>query len=215
MADAAPEPFGPDDFRRETGADDAAMARLVHYADLLTDWNGRMNLVSPASLADLWRRHMFDSAQLEPLIPADAHPLADLGSGAGFPGLVLAVLRPQLKVRLVESIEKKCAFLRAVVEALELPHVSVLRGRAEEIVPFKADVVTARAMAPLDELLTYAKSFVGKSTLLLFPKGRTAGDELTLARQSWTIDATMIPSRSDPSGHIVSIRSFAPKGRRP
>ncbi|MFT3810315.1 MAG: 16S rRNA (guanine(527)-N(7))-methyltransferase RsmG [Micropepsaceae bacterium] len=210
--------FGRDAFIAATGAGAAGMARLDAYAATLTDWNARMNLVSPASLADLWRRHMFDSAQLVPLIPDGTRRIVDLGSGAGFPGLVLAALRPDgvgLETVLVESIEKKCAFLRAAAEAMGLGDtVRVLRARAEEVTGIKADLVTARAMAPLDQLLGYAKRFADKQTVLLFPKGRTAADELTAARRSWTLEAEMIPSRSDGEASIIVIRQFADKGRR-
>jgi len=212
------EVFGRDAFVAETGAAPEVMARLDAYAAALTDWNERMNLVSPASLADLWRRHMFDSAQLMPLIPNGTRRIVDMGSGAGFPGLVLAALRGHgvgHDTVLIESIEKKCAFLRAAAEAMGLAErVKVVRGRAEDVTGLKADLVTARAMAPLDQLLTYAKRFADKQTVLLFPKGRTAADELTAARRSWTLEAEMIPSRSDGEASIIAIRQFAPKGRR-
>lgn len=213
------EPFGRDDFVRETNASAAAMARLDAYAVNLAEWNARMNLVSPASLGDLWKRHMFDSAQLLPLIPDGTRRIVDLGSGAGFPGLVLAAMRPDrvgLETVLVESIEKKCAFLRASAEAMGLSEtVRVIRDRAEAVTGLKADLVTARAMAPLETLLSYAKRFADRQTKLLFPKGRTAADELTAARRSWTIEAEMIPSRSDGEATIIAISHFAPKGRRP
>ncbi len=218
MSDAS-EPFGREDFVRATGPSDVAMARLDAYAAALTEWNARMNLVSPASLAELWKRHMFDSAQLVPLIQDGTRRIVDMGSGAGFPGLVIAALRPDgvgLETVLIESIEKKCAFLRVAADAMGLAdRVRVIRGRAEEISGLKADLVTARAMAPLETLLGYAKRFADKQTRLLFPKGRTARDELTAAQRSWTLDAEMIPSRSDAEASIIAISHFAPKGRRP
>jgi 16S rRNA (guanine527-N7)-methyltransferase len=212
------EVFGRSAFVRETGADAAVMARLDAYAATLTDWNGRMNLVSPASLADLWKRHIFDSAQLVPLIPNGTRRIVDLGSGAGFPGLVIAAMRPAgvgSETVLIESIEKKCAFLRAAAEAMGLSdQVRVIRGRAEEVKGLQADLVTARAVAPLETLLSYATHFADKRTALLFPKGRTAADELTAARRSWTLEGKMIPSRSDSEASIIAIQYFAPKGRR-
>lgn len=219
MSDApiAPPEFGPSDFQAATGAGDNAMVRLAAYAALLTETNAHTNLVSAASLADLWRRHMFDSAQLLPLIPKESRTHVDFGSGAGFPGLVIAALAPArigLETTLIESIEKKCAFLRAAVDAMGLgDRVRVLRGRAEEVAPFAADLITARAVADLSTLLTYAQRFSRRGTLLLFPKGRTAGDELTAARRIWKLQADMIESRSDPSASIVAIRSFAPIGQ--
>jgi 16S rRNA (guanine527-N7)-methyltransferase len=213
----APPEFGPAEFQEATGADEAAMARLVAYADLLGETNAHTNLVSAASLADLWRRHMFDSAQLMPLIPANTRTHVDFGSGAGFPGLVIAALMPAgvgLETTLIESIEKKCAFLRRAAEVMGLAgRVRVLRGRAEEVPAFRADLITARAVAALPVLLSYARRFSSNRTLCLFPKGRTAADELTAARRSWKLAADMIESRSDPDASILAIRSFAPKGR--
>jgi 16S rRNA (guanine527-N7)-methyltransferase len=218
MSDAAPEPLTQAAFQSLTGIDDAAQARLQIYAETLADWNSRMNLVSPNSLTDLWRRHMLDSAQLVPLIPTSARRHIDIGSGAGFPGLVIAALLGPgvgLETTLIEATEKKCVFLRAAADAMGIAaHVTVLRGRAEEVKPEPADVVTARAVAPLVSLLFYARRLVAKGGLCLFPKGRTALDELTEARRSWTIRSEMVPSRSDASGAIVLVHSFAPKGRR-
>lgn len=218
MSDAAisgaPPEFGRADFVRETGAAPEVMARLDAYAAVLAETNAHTNLVSASSLADLWRRHMFDSAQLVPLVPPNARRHVDFGSGAGFPGLVLAAFNSRLETVLVESIEKKAAFLRAAAEAMGIAdRVRIARGRAEAVAPFRADLITARAVADLATLLGYAQRFHRPGTLCLFPKGRTAADELTAAGRSWTIAADAIPSRSDPSGSILAIRSFAPKGR--
>ena len=205
-------------FQTETGVSAMTMARLEAYEATLREWNETMNLVSPASLEMVWQRHMFDSAQVAPLIPVGSKTLIDFGSGAGFPGLVLAALRaPGVGVEtiLIESIEKKCLFLRAAVDAMGLgDSVRVMRGRAEDLPPRMADVITARAVAPLDQLLGYAQRYSGNRTLCLFLKGKTAGEELTAARQSWKIMADMIPSRTDPSSSIIAIRSFTAKGRR-
>lgn len=214
MTDAAPE-FGSLEFQAETGAGEAAMARLVAYEAILRQTNAHMNLVSPASLADLWRRHLLDCAQLVDLVPETTRSLIDIGSGAGLPGLVIAALRPALAVTLVESIEKKCAFLRSAASAMALNNVAVRRDRAEAIQGLTADIITARAVAPIATLLGYVRSLTRKNTVLLLPKGRNASDELTEARRSWRIDAELIPSRSDPSGSIVAISHFAFKGRRP
>lgn len=119
MPDAA---FGPEEFASATGVSRETLGRLVRYADLLRDWNSRHNLVSPGSLEDLWRRHFWDSAQLAPLVPQNARTLADLGSGAGFPGLVLAeLLRNRVEVTLHDATGKKCAFLAAAAAAMDLP----------------------------------------------------------------------------------------------
>lgn len=214
MSDAAPE-FGPAAFQAATGADDEAMRRLAAYEAILRQTNAHTNLVSPASLTELWRRHILDCAQLVDLIPSGTRSLIDVGSGAGLPGLVMAALRPALPIILVESIEKKCAFLRAAAAAMSLSAITVRRERAESIQGLTADVITARAVASIDSLLGTVRGLTRKNTLLLLPKGRSAADELTEARRSWRIDAELIPSRSDPSGSIVAITHFAFKGRRP
>src|ERR1700760_4215686 len=111
---------GPEEFAAKSGVSRETMARLKAYADILADWNARHNLVAKSTLADLWRRHFWDSAQLVPLIPDAARTLADLGSGAGFPGLVIAAMRPGLAVTLFEATGKKAAFLRAAAERMGL-----------------------------------------------------------------------------------------------
>ena len=110
--------FGPEEFAAKTGVSRETLSRLKAYADVLADWNARHNLVAKSTLPDLWHRHFMDSAQLAPLIPAETQSLADLGSGAGFPGLVLAVMRPDLAVTLHEATTKKCAFLQAAAERM-------------------------------------------------------------------------------------------------
>ena len=126
--------FGPGDFAAQTGVSRETLARLKAYADVLADWNARHNLVSKNSLAELWRRHFWDSAQLAPLVPAEARTLADLGSGAGFPGLVLAAMLPEVAVTLFEATAKKCAFLQAAAERMGLD-VAIENARMEDCRP--------------------------------------------------------------------------------
>jgi len=183
------------------------MARLTTYADLLTDWNSRHNLVSRGSLEHLWQRHMWDSAQLAPLIPEGAKTLADLGSGAGFPGLVLAAMRPDMRVSLFEATAKKCAFLREAAAAMGLD-VAVVNARMEDAPAQAFDVVTSRACAPLPRLLGYAHRFTGPDTLCLFLKGQNLGEELTEAHKCWSMKASQRPSLSDPSGAILDVREL-------
>jgi 16S rRNA (guanine527-N7)-methyltransferase len=202
--------FGPEQFATESCVSRETLARLKTYAGMLEDWNSRHNLVSRASLADVWRRHFWDSAQLAPLIPQDARSLIDLGSGAGFPGLILAELlkdRPQFRVVLVEATARKCQFLQSVAERLALP-VQIRSARVEELLPEIFDVITARACAPLPELLAYAQRFWGKGTRGFFHKGQNLAVELTRASKSWRIKAEQHPSRSDPSGVILEIREL-------
>lgn len=199
--------FGPIEFQARTGADDQAMADMQAYFGLLTEWSGRMNLVGPSALQGFWLRHAFDSAQLLTVEPTAAR-WTDIGSGAGLPGLVLAILgrgRPGMAVRLVESLGKRCAFLRAAAAELRLP-VEVVQGRAEAQKPDGAEVVAARAVAPLPRLLDQTAGLL-RSATGLFLKGRGAEAEVEEALQSWRFDYALIPSQSDPEGRILRVWS--------
>ncbi|MBS0277047.1 MAG: 16S rRNA (guanine(527)-N(7))-methyltransferase RsmG [Proteobacteria bacterium] len=202
--------FGPEAFARATGVSHETLARLKAYVGLLNDWNARHNLVSKNSLEDVWRRHVWDSAQLIRFVPDSASSLVDLGSGAGFPGLVLAVLlreRPGFKTVLYESIAKKCAFLIAAAERMQIA-VEVRNARMEKARPEPFDLVTARACAPLTRLLGYARPFQGPRTINLFLKGQNVAAELTEARTSWKLNAVRHESLTDPSGAILEIRDI-------
>ncbi len=201
--------FGPEEFAAQTGVSRETLARLKAYADVLADWNALHNLVSQNSLEDLWRRHFWDSAQLAPLVPAEAKNLADLGSGAGFPGLVLAAMLPDVSVTLFEATAKKCAFLRAAAERMDID-VRVENARMEDLPPYPYDVVTARAVAPLSKLLEYAHNFVGPNSVCLFLKGQNVGSELTEAHKCWKMQVSQVPSQTDPSGAIVAVRELGP-----
>jgi len=211
LADAAADPASPAvtdaaSFAAATGATPAQMADLEAFRALLVEWSGRINLVGPSALAEFWRRHAYDSAQLLDLAP-EALTWADLGAGAGFPGLVLAILlkgRPGARVHLVESVAKRCRFLEAVVETLSLP-AEVHCARAEDL-KLTVDIVAARACAPLARLLEFAKPYLDRGGVGLFLKGRGIEAEVREALASWTFEATLTPSRSDPSGRIVTIR---------
>jgi len=200
------------DFARELGVARETVSRLSTYVDLLCKTNEQLNLVSASTLPQVWRRHILDSAQLLELIPDTAKTIVDLGSGAGFPGLVLAIMlsdRPGLKVHLVESIQKKCRFLEEVAATTGAP-VQVQCTRAEALPDLRADVITARAVAPLDKLLGMAWPFFGPGTVGLFLKGKSVADELTLATKSWKLDSTPVPSRSDPSGTVLRVTGLSP-----
>jgi 16S rRNA (guanine527-N7)-methyltransferase len=182
------------------------MERLVIYAELLVNWQSRINLVGPTTLVDLWRRHMLDSAQLLAYLPPGE--VLDLGSGAGFPGLVLAVLRGTAEaglVHLVESDSRKAAFLREAARLTGAPAV-VHNCRIEALEPFPVSTITARALAPLVKLLEMAELFLSPTTCCLFLKGRSSEEELTRAGKDWTMRANRIPSRTDPSGYILHLR---------
>jgi 16S rRNA (guanine527-N7)-methyltransferase len=203
--------FSPEDFQRETAVSRETLLRLGTYAALLDRWTRAINLVSQASLRDLWRRHMLDSAQLLPLLPtapvARRRIIVDLGSGAGFPGMVLALLDAG-EVHLVESDRRKAVFLREAARETGAD-VRVHNLRIEDMAPVAADVVTARACAPLPKLLNYARKFPGCASgtrpCCLFLKGQRADEELTEAGKQWTMRVDSFPSRSDPSGTILRI----------
>lgn len=207
--------YGPLDFARDSGVARETVNHLSTYLALLREWNERVNLVAESTLADAWRRHVWDSAQLAPLIPPGTKTIVDLGSGAGFPGLVLAiVLSESATVHLIESTQKKCRFLEAVIAATGAS-AQVHNSRAEDLKGLKADVITARAVAPLDRLFPLAFPFFSDRTVALFLKGRSLNDELTVATKSWHFDATPIPSRSDPSGFVLRVTGLTPWRKAP
>lgn len=198
----------PSEFQVVRSATPAQMADLGTLIERLTAANAVMNLVGPDTIPDVWNRHIFDSAQLLDLVP-EAGTWADLGAGAGFPGLVLAILlkdRADSHVWLVDSLGKRCRFLQEVVDALSL-RATVVNGRAEDQ-RIKVDVVTARALAPMDRLLGYAQPYLQRGAQGLFLKGEKAEVELIEARKVWQFDSSLSVSRSDPRGRIVSVRSL-------
>jgi 16S rRNA (guanine527-N7)-methyltransferase len=193
-------------FARASGATPGQMADLARFRELLAAWNENMNLVGPATLDVFWNRHAWDSAQLLTLAP-DALIWADLGAGAGLPGLVLAILgkgRPGFHVHLVESMAKRCRFLFEVVRELDLP-ATVHNERAENL-QLTVDIVTARACAPLVRLLGYARPYLRAGSLGLFLKGQDVAAELVEASKSWDFEADTVASLSDPRGQIVRVR---------
>lgn len=202
----SPDPIAA--FRAQTGATDQQIADLTAFLALLTEANAVMNLVGPDSIPDFWNRHAWDSAQLLAAQP-DALTWADLGAGAGFPGAVLAIMlkgRPGAHVWLIDSLGKRCRFLQQVVDALDLP-ATVINGRAEAQT-IKVDIVTARAVAPMEKLLGYAQSYLQRGAQGLFLKGEKAEAELLEAAKVWQFESDLTVSRSDPRGRIVHIRSL-------
>jgi 16S rRNA (guanine527-N7)-methyltransferase len=195
------EAFGDQlDVSRET------LQRLSDYLDLLHRWQSRINLVGPATLADPWRRHFLDAAQLVDRVPAEAANLVDLGSGAGFPGMVLAVLGVP-GVHLIEADRRKAQFLREVARVTGAP-ATIHAERIEQMRGWPAAVITARALAPLPRLLELADRFLGSDSVCLFLKGKSVGRELTEARVSWHMDAETFPSRSVPTGTVLKLRGI-------
>jgi len=210
MSDAAPPELAPAldaaGFAQLSGADASQMEALERFRAMLAEWNEKMNLVGPTTLDVFWSRHAWDSAQLAPLAP-DALRWADLGSGAGLPGVVLAVLgkgRPGFHVDLVDSLAKRCRFLTAVVEALQIP--ATVRNARAEALKLDVDIVTARACAPLHRLLGYAEPYLRRGATGLFLKGQDVASDLEEATRYWDFEADVLPSRSDPRGRIVRVR---------
>ena len=207
--EAAPVRFGADAFQAAVGADNAQMADMHRFLALLTEWNERMNLVGPSALGEFWRRHALDSAQLRDIAP-QARTWADLGAGAGLPGVVLAILnrsQPGAHIHLVESMAKRCRFLQAVVDALDLP-ATVHNARAEAL-KLKVDVVTARACAPMVRLFGYAWPYLRAGATGLFLKGQDVGSELQEAARYWKFAADLIPSISYSEGRIVRVKGVS------
>src|SRR5476649_1007221 len=204
-------PLTPDQLQAQTGVSRETLTRLETYVALLTAWNRRINLVGPSTIGDVWRRHVLDSAQLFPLIPATAQRLVDLGSGAGLPGLILAIMGVT-EVHLVESDQRKVAFMR---EAARVTAAKVVLHpqRAEKLPGFAADVITARAIATVSVLLDLASHFTSTHSILLFLKGQAVQDELTQARKAWKMQATLHPSLSDPSGAILRLEQVIRAGQ--
>jgi len=205
----------PVEFTEKAGVPRETLAQLIVYKELLDQTQVRLNLVGPSTLPEAWNRHFFDSAQLLPLIPKTARRVVDLGSGAGFPGLVLAILEPRLEMHLVEGNRHKAGFLaevarktgvarRVTIHATRIAHATAkLAGRAE--------VITARALAELEELLSLAAPLLAKGGIALFPKGAKAEAELTRASKKWKMRAERVHSRSDPSGTIFRISDLVRK----
>ena len=198
-------PMTPAEFAAGQNVSRETMSRLETYLAALEKWNKAINLVGKSSLEDPWRRHFLDSAQLLDLIPENSRTVLDVGSGAGFPGLVLAILgEGRLKVDLCESDGRKATFLREVARLTET-EVTVNSQRIEDIEVFPVDVITARALAPIATILKLCEDFIGQETQLLLLKGTQTHNELTEAEKSWNIRAELIPSRSDKTGLIAHI----------
>ena len=197
-------------------ADAAALARLERLAVMLVAENARQNLVAAATLPQLWQRHIADSAQLlAHAPPATTAPWLDLGTGAGFPGLVVAALRPDSAVLLVESRAMRIAWLEQVVAELALPQVRVVGSRLEHVASQPMAVISARAFAPLERLLTLSARFSTADTLWLLPKGRSARDEVTRLT-AWRHLFHVEQSLTDPDAGIVvgTVLGSAPPGKK-
>lgn len=185
--------------------------RLLALQALTAKWTERINLISRSTRDEIWTRHILDSAQLFPLAPETAKTWVDLGSGGGFPGLVLGCLladRPGARITLIESDQRKCAFLRTATRELGLP-ADIVTRRIEQADPVGAEVLTARALAPLAELLPLAARHLAPGGLALFPKGHGAAQEIEAARHGWVFDCVTTPSITDPDATLLRIERIA------
>lgn len=193
----------PPDVSRET------RERLEAYLATLAEWNPRINLIAPGP-AEGWReRHVEDSLQLMPLLPAEG-PLGDLGSGGGLPGLVVAAAWPGREMHLVESDQRKCAFLLEASRRMGLRNVRVHAKRIEAVSLPSLAAVTARALASLDKLLAHAHRLLGPGGVAVFPKGRTAEEEIAEATRSWAFEIERFESRTDPAATILRLGAIRP-----
>jgi 16S rRNA (guanine527-N7)-methyltransferase len=186
--------------------------RAEQLVAILLKWQPRINLVASSTLADVWLRHVADSLQLVRAAPK-AKTWVDLGSGAGFPGLLIAAARPEAEVHLVESDQRKCAFMREAARAMGFI-VRIHNTRIEACypeLPERADAVSARALAALPKLLQLAAPLIESGAKGVFPKGREAEAELTAARESWNIEAELVPSISDPHASVIVVSGLSPR----
>ena len=207
--------YGPSEFAADLGVSRETLSRYELYANLLTKWQKRINLIGPGSMPDMWRRHILDSAQIaEQLTHPQSGPIYDVGSGAGFPGMVLAILGVP-DISLIESDGRKCAFLREVARATET-EVRVVQHRLspgskpDQLAP--AAIVLCRAVAPLPKLLDIVFPVISKSTYCIFLKGAAASDEITRARRKWQFQLESIQSRTSPEGVILKLSGIDQNG---
>lgn len=201
-----------DAFARAFDVSRETLDRLAIYEQTLQKWSLRINLVAASTLDAIWSRHFSDSAEALEHAPAEGSNWVDLGSGAGFPGLVIAILapelRPQTHVTLIESDARKCAFLSTAARAMSI-RVNIINSRIEATPPQNADIISARALAPLDSLLEYAMPHLKPGGICLFHKGIQADQELTASRKRWTLSATIHPSRTGGEGSIVRVERMS------
>ena len=196
----------PEDVRAATDVSRETLIRLEAYVELLAKWQKAVNLVGPSTLKDVWRRHILDSLQLMPYSSAQSASALDLGSGAGLPGLVLAIAGGK-GMTLVESDARKVAFLREAARVTET-ELEVFHGRIETLLARKVDLVTARALTSVAGLLGYTWPYLRPGGRCLFLKGRGVDDELKAAESLWEMRVTKYPSRTAPDGVILQLEGI-------
>jgi 16S rRNA (guanine527-N7)-methyltransferase len=203
------------DWLRDIGVSRETMERLAAFIALLIAEMPHQNLIAASTLPTIWSRHVVDSAQLVPLATPSAQSWLDLGSGAGLPGIIVAILNPALQLTLVESRRKRIDFLQRTAESLGLlPQANVVGSRLETLESRSFDIISARAFAPLERLLPLAHRFSTAKTRWLLPKGQSAASELAAAQGSWQGSFQVVPSVTDPDAAIIVAEQVQPKGRR-
>lgn len=200
--------------RQLPGYNRAAEERLELLVTMLAVENTRQNLVSAASLAAVWRRHIVDSAQLLTHVSRETSPWLDMGTGAGFPGLVIATLLPEIEVLMVESRARRFEWLQRAASAMGLERVRVIGSPLERVPEQKVRVISARAFAPLPKLLRLAERFSTSDTLWLLPKGRSAAQELSVL-SGWENMFHVEQSLTDADAGIIAGHLMGRKGRNP
>jgi len=198
------------DVSRETYDD------LVQFADLVRKWTPKINLIAASTVPDLWDRHIADSAQLYRYAPINFDHWVDIGTGGGFPGVIMAIYaktqQPNATFSFIESDQRKATFLRAASRELDL-NVNVIAKRIEETDPQQADVVSARALSTLSTLLPLTTRHLKPNGQALFHKGKRAAEEIAEARQSWLFDLEQHPSFTDPEARLLVIQRISRAGQ--
>ena len=191
------------------------LGQLIDFTKIICEWNEKINLISKNSVGSIWQRHILDSLQLYNCLPQSFKSLVDIGSGSGFPAIVLAIVlkekMPDVKLTLVESITKKTVYLNDVVQKLDLKNVRVLNSMVENVVFKDVDVITARAVASLDVLLGYQNKIGNGKTIGIYPKGRTYDEELAEAKKKWLFGCKEHKDKYDADGAILVIDNLRRK----
>ncbi len=203
------------DFIQTYNISEDALNLLCRLVALLTQWQQKFNLVSRSSLENVWHRHIADSYQLYKFIPPSAKNVYDIGSGAGFPAIVLAIIslvdKRKTQFKLIESITKKTVYLNAIKEALVLENVEIINARSESLHLKPADFITARAVANLNKLFALSYPLTDLNTVLIFPKGKTFAQELREAKKYWSFDVRVVKNEVEPEGVVLEIRKLRQK----
>ena len=189
--------------------------RLQHFADLVRKWTPRINLISPTTISDLWMRHVVDSVQIYPFAPPDFIRWVDIGSGGGFPGIVVAIIakaeNPNATCVLIESDQRKGTFLRTAIRDLDL-NATVIASRIEEAAPQTADIVSARALTSLSAMMPLLHRHLAPAGQALLHKGKRHAEEIAEARRTWSFDLEERPSFTDPDARLLSLKGIHPVG---